>query len=355
MSMDKILDDWPMVKERWAAWWEGEMVDRPLLQVFAPKDGATPGEPQDVDLVAQWTDIDFMIRRTLEQVRTTYYGGESLPVFWHNWSAGHVLYFGCEPHFTENTVWVDPAPVGDDGYPSFDGWRESPWWKWMFESTEAVARRDQGQYFIMPMWGNHAGDNLSLVRGIQQLLMDIATDRKWVKWAVKAVSDIQIEVFAELWPLVSQQMTGLEGSVNYCSCWSPKRTIAFDCDLSAMISSEAYKELFLPPLVETMHTVDHRIYHVDGPGALHHLATLLDLPELQAIQWIPGAGHMEVMQWLPVIKRIQERGKSVQVFASPQEVEPLLKEIKPEGLVISTHCETEAQARQLVARVGSLY
>jgi len=67
-----------------------------------------------------------------------------------------------------------------------------------------------------------------------------------------------------------------------------------------------------------MHTVDHRIYHLDGPGAIHHLDTLLNLPELHAIQWVPGAGVTGgITQWVPLILRVQSKGKSIVVYAGP--------------------------------------
>ena len=355
MGIEQIIEDWPTVKKRWEAWWQGELYDRVLVQVTAPRDGVSPAADLEVDPETQWTDVDYMIRRASEQIRTTYYGGEALPAFWHSWSAGHSLYYGCEPHFEKDTVWVDPAPVGEDGYPSFSGWRDSPWWRWILESTEAASRASQGRYFVMPMWGNHAGDNLALARGTENLLMDIILDPQWVKQAVKTVSDIQIEVFEKLWTLVSSELTGVEGSVDYCSCWSPTRTMGFDCDVSCMFSNEVFKEMFLPPLVETMRTVDHRIYHLDGPGAFQHLDTLLDLPELQAIQWVPGAGHTEITQWIPLIQQIQSKGKGVQVGVSSQGIEPLLREVKPEGLLIRTGCKTEGEARQLLDRVARLF
>ena len=355
MAIDQIVEDWPTIKKRWEAWWQCELYDRVLLQVTAPRQGVAPRPDPEVALETQWTDVNYMIRRTLEGIRTTYYGGEALPMFSHSWSAGHALYFGCKPHFAKDTVWVDPAPVGKDGYPSFEGWRDSPWWRWMRDCTDAAARACKGRYFPRPMWGNHAGDNLALVRGPETLLMDIALNPEWVKWAMKTASDIQIEAFAEVRRLISPEVSGVEGSINYGRAWSPLQTLAFDCDVSCMVSNEAFRELFLPPLVETMHTVDHRIYHLDGPGAIHHLDALLALPELHAIQWVPGAGRRQIMQWVPLIRRIQSKGKGVQVFASPDEVEPLLREVKPEGLLINTRCETEGEARRLVDHVTSLY
>ena len=355
MSIEQVVDDWTTVKRRWEAWWECELYDRVLLQITARREGVVPAQLPDVDTETKWTSVEYMIRRTLEAVRTTYYGGDAVPIFLHSWAAGHTLYFGCEPHFKDDTVWVDPAPIGEDGYPLFDGWRENRWHRWMLDSTEAATRASKGRYFPRPMWGNHAGDNLALVRGTEKLLVDIVASPGWVKRAVQTLSDIQIEVFEEIRTIESPEISGVEGSVNYASCWSPSKTLAFDCDVSCMISADAFKELFLPPLVETMHTVDHRIYHLDGPGALHHLDALLDLPELQAIQWVPGAGGGGIMEWIPLVERIQAAGKAVQVSVSPDQVEPLLGMVRPEGLLIHTGCKTEGEARRLVDRVSSLF
>lgn len=223
----------------------------------------------------------------------------------------------------------------------------------MHEGTAKFAQACKGRYFVLPFWGNHAGDTLAVVRGPQSFYMDIALNPGWVKSAVKIVSDIQIELYEELSKLMSPEITGVEGSLNYVGCWSPTKTLAFDCDISYSISPEAFKELFLPPLIETMHTVDHRIYHLDGAGALRHLNTLLDIPELHAIQWVPGAGDAGgIMQWIPLIRRIQSKGKGIVVYVGAEEVEPLLKQVKHEGLCIVTSCRAEKEARKLIRIVN---
>ena len=354
--IDAIKEDWETTKKRYTYWWANEMYDRALVCVTAPKPGAQrgvwPGGP--VDLETQWTNVDYMTWRMLENIRTTYYGGEAVPVFSHNWSVGQALIMGCEPNFAENTVWTDPLPVGDDGYPPIRFVQDGRWWKWMCESTLRAAQASQGRYFVMPMWGNQAGDNLALVRGTTTLLMDTVENPAWVKQAAKKTSDILLEVYAALWPLVGESISGIEGSINYVSLWSPGKTMGFDCDISCMISPAAFEDLFLPPLIETMRTVDHRIYHLDGTVALQHLELLLRVPEIQAIQWVPGAGRDEVLHWIPLIQRVQKAGKGIWVSADANDVPALLGEVSASGLCISTHCASEQEARDLVVVVARL-
>ena len=293
-----------------------------------------------------------MIWRTLEGIRTTYYGGEALPLFFHGWSVGHALVMGCEPRFTPDTVWTDPLPEEEDGFPLIRFLRESPWWKWMVESTLQAAQASRGHYYVMPMWGNHAGDNLALIRGSQRLMMDIADNPAWVRQAVQKVSDILQEVYMELWPLVDEKVTGLEGSLNYCGLWSPGKTMGFDCDISCCISAKQLEEIFLPPLIETMRTVEHRIYHLDGTVALQHLNLLLSLSEIDAVQWVPGAGHERILQWIPLIQRIQKAGKAVLVQADAADIPALLGEVSARALCIATSCASEREAKDLLEIVG---
>ncbi len=357
-GIERIVEDWPTVKKRWAAWWECELYDRALICVTAPlktpRDDIPPQEKLKVDAETQWTDANYIIRRTLAGIRTIYYGGEAIPWCWNPISAGHALYFRGQPHFAHDTMWVNPAPVGEYGYPVLEGWRDSHWWRLAREQTESFAFASQGRFFVLPFWGNHAGDILAVVRGVEKFYLDFLLNPEWVKSAIRAMSDILIEVHKELWQRAYSEITGVEGSLNYNGCWSPVRTMSFDCDISCNISPKAFKELILPPLVESMRMVDHRIYHLDGPDAIRNLDTLLDLPELHAIQWVPGYGQEEIIQWIPLIQRIQSKGKSVQVHCSPEEIEPLMTQIRPEGLCIVTSCGTQNKAMELLKLVTRL-
>lgn len=355
-GMEMIEEDWSTVKTRFEYWWANELYDRALMYVTAPRTGIKPaGEwpGGEVTPEVKGANVDYAIWRTLEDIRTTWYGGESLPACSPcAWSVGAAVLMGCEPQFAEDTVWGNPIASGPD-YPPLRLVREGRWWKWARESTLAAARASQGRYFVAPSIGNHAGDALAIIRGSQRLMMDIALDPAWVRWAVEKISDIISGLYAELWPLVRSEITGLEGSSD-AGVWSPGKTLFFNCDVSCMVSPAAFENIFLPPLVEAMCTVDHVFYELDGPGSLKHLETLLSVPEIDAFAWGPGAGHREILQWVPVIRRIQKAGKSVQVSVRPEEVEPLLGAVSAKGLRIATGCATEEQARDLIRLVARL-
>ena len=126
------------------------------------------------------------------------------------------------------------------------------------------------------------------------------------------------------------------------------------CDFAAMISPQAFAEFVLPSLVEQCQRLDRTIYHLDGPGQINHLDYLLEIPELTGIQWTPGAGNPEVDSscWFPLYKKIQAKGKRLVLLGvDKKRIEKLLKEISPEGLLITTLCESKEEGEQILEKV----
>jgi len=89
------------------------------------------------------------------------------------------------------------------------------------------------------------------------------------------------------------------------------------------------------------------LYHLDGFNALVHLPAILDIPELQGIQFERGAGHT-LAEALPVFKRIQQGGKVQWIGCAPNEVELVLSELDPRGLFIRTWAPDIASAQALL-------
>jgi len=97
--------------------------------------------------------------------------------------------------------------------------------------------------------------------------------------------------------------------------------------------------------------LDYTIYHLDGPKAIPHLDHLLSIPELDGIQWTLGEGNPSVdsSKWFPLYRKIQKSGKRLVLLgASRKRVKPLLKILRPDGLLIRTWCPTENEARDLL-------
>jgi len=83
---------------------------------------------------------------------------------------------------------------------------------------------------------------------------------------------------------------------------------------------------------------------VAGPGS--HLDALLEIEELDAIQWTPGVGQPQGGDpgWYDLYKRILAGGKSIMpAWVEVDELQPLLDAVGAEGVNILMHFNDEQE------------
>ena len=342
--------DWDETKERYLAWWAGEALDRCALSVTAPRSGMPdeppPAEPEDP--AAKWTDLDY-IRRTNEYRHSrTFYGGEAFPV-WHGGYPGNKslpVFLGCPITLGPETGWIDPVltePQPDIRRLKIQ--RDGPHWQFATELLRTAARESAGK--SVPSIGafGGSGDNLSALRGNRQLLFDLADRPDWVRDAEMFLMDLWIEVYDIFYEIIRE---AAGGSTCWFELWSPGRFYAAQNDFSYMISPAMFRDIFLPVIRRQTEFLDHAVYHVDGIGSFAHVDALCELPRLQALQILPGAGKPSPLHYMEVLKRVQSKGKNLHITVPPGEVETALEVLSARGLFIRTVCESEEEARRLL-------
>jgi hypothetical protein len=122
-------------------------------------------------------------------------------------------------------------------------------------------------------------------------------------------------------------------------------------DFSCMISPEMFKEFFLKEIIDEINWLDRSIYHLDGPGAVRHLDTLLQIEKLDAVQYVCGAGQ-DPTAWMHVFKRIQDAGKNLHVSLDPGHVDVFMQNLHPEGVMLCTHASSVEAADALIDKVS---
>ena len=136
--------------------------------------------------------------------------------------------------------------------------------------------------------------------------------------------------------------------------WLPGKSYPVQNDFSCLVSSGMYREFFLEELLSEVKYLDYSIYHLDGVEALQHLDLLLEIPELNAVQWVSGARFEKegISRWVPLYRKIQAKKKSIVVYPKTAEIPLVLKSLKPEGLLIQVGCASEDEARAVMAQLG---
>jgi hypothetical protein len=375
-------EDWPAARERLEAWWDGEILDRVVIQITAPKAGwedrgtepvveaghgsfalpvpetndALPGEGFDrleQSTEASWLDAEGRVKGFGRQVGKTVFGGETYPRLCPFFSSDSLAaYLGSRCRFPPQRLpdsiwfldiiedWDPPPPLALDP--------NNKWWQATQEMTRLAVEDGAGKYYVGHTDIGGVGDVLAHLRGPQNLCLDLVDHPDEVKEAECRIDKLWFQVYEEQLKMLWPQMEGTDG---WLGAWGPGKTYPIQCDFSAYLSPEMFEEFFLPHIRAQAEWLDNAVYHLDGPDAIRHLDLLLDIPEIKAIQWVPGAGAPPQTQWISLHQRVQAAGKGLVLGVEQWEVEPLLRELSPEGLLLQTHCDSEEEARRLVESV----
>ncbi len=342
--------DWDESKKRFEAFWNRDIADRPLLLIGTATDGSGEVPPTPpATLEERYTDVDYLLAAVEYGLKRTYYAGDMFPHFAPYLGAGSVaLYLGSEPGFAEDTIWFEKCIDGlKDPIPSFDP--NNKWWLKTLEITQKAVERFRGKALVTFPDLVENVDIIASLRGTEELLFDLIECPEDVHRWQKALLDLYFEYYDRLYDMIKEDDGG--SSFIAFNIWGPGRTAKIQCDFSAMISKPMFDEFVAPYLEEQAKRLDYVCYHLDGPGALQHVDTLVSLPNIDAIQWTPGAGTSGVGDpaWIPLYKKIREAGKSLVLLGpSPDEAEHIAREVGPEGILFATGADSPEHADEIV-------
>lgn len=330
----RLKPDFPKTAERFRAWWAGSALDRPLVTVSVKPSRPLRARPsQHKTLRERWMDVEWNVENRLAHLASRDYPGDSFPLYVP--SLGPEItgtLYGCELEFGETTSWSKPV-VHD-----LAGWEKiaaatpdfaNPYWQAVEKMTRLAMERNEGRCVVglTDLHGNF--DILAALREPRALCTDLIDDPDLIRRAGRLVSQGFVEALKRNWALV-------EGAGLGCSTWLPFHhdglAYATSSDFWGLVSYAMAREIILPDILSELAELDRSIFHLDGPSALQHLDLLLDLRQIQAIQWVYGAGKGPARRWIGVYQRIRDAGKAVQVIAEdPADALETLRAIGPEG------------------------
>ncbi len=332
--------------KRWEAYYAGEIIDRPVVCVTAPRDGCTPG-PALTYRERAFGDIDELITRTLASAEATFWGGEAIPAFMPSFGPDEVAVFcGATLHWAEDsgdTNWSEPCIEDWEQALPLRLHDEHPLWQRMLEYYRRAAERMAGKMLLSPPDLHTNMDLLAALRGPQRLCLDLLERPEVID---RAMADARA-IFPVLWEAVSR--AGRMREHGYCHVfYSMEGAAILQCDFSCMISPAMFRRWVLPALEEEAEIVKHAIYHWDGPGALVHMNDLLASKGLHTLSYVPGAGRGDPVNYIELYQCIQAGGKAVQVWGTPEECKVMHRELRPEKTLYCTSTRTQAEAEQLL-------
>lgn len=335
--MFEFKPDYERSKQRIDAFWERELIDRPVVQFalnkppeeqkpLPPSHHATPAE--------RWLDAEYQAELSLAILSNQEFLGDTMPVAYPNLgpSVFSALY-GCPLHFGDyGTSWTQPIIEDWDQVRDLRLDWSSPYLKKLHELTDAFLAIGKDKFITgMPTW-HPGGDCIASLRGAENLALDMVFNTDKVKALLSRIEADYFRVYEMFY-------TKLRAAGQPISTHAP---LICDCkfgvplnDFSIMISKKMFDDVFLPGIIRECQFLDRSLYHLDGPGALRHLDSILSIPELDALQFVPGAGNEGFHKWVKVYQKAQAAGKAIQVFCNIAELDQVMETLDPHGLFLT--------------------
>lgn len=358
MGIDFDEARWERVKDAHRKWWAGEL-DRPLIYVTLG--GRDPGRPEPstprkhmaafydlnvpaADIVDRW-DWDLSCLR---------FAGDSFPHVWPNFGPGVAAAFmGAELHATEQTgtVWFHPARDLDirDIHLEYDP--DNVWLRRIKDISRTAVERWRGlvQVGMTDLGGNL--DLLSTFRPSEKLLLDLYDYPDHVKRLTWEAHELWWRYFEE----ITAEMQPLNaGYSSWYGVYSEEPSYVLQCDFCYMIGPDQFDEFVKPELAASCKRMANGFYHLDGPGQLPHLDSLLTIAELKGVQWVYGEGNPPAEHWPEVYRKIRAAGKYIDLWGPPSTLDWVTDLLgSGRGIVFHAWCRDEDEARALLDRYGA--
>lgn len=346
------LPDWDRRLARQDAFWSRAILDRPVVLMTLPRtEGrmAWPAAKTWPDLRARWMDAEYLATCARVNTHNTLYLGDALPTACPNLGPEVLSAFMGSPlGFGEQTSWSVPHLHDWAEADRAIAFREdNEYWQAMARLTDALLAAGQGRFYVGLTDYHPGGDAVAAFRDPMQFNIDLLESPEQVKRLLRRVTAIYFDLFDRMW-------ARLQAAHQATTCWagicSSRKWYVPSNDFSCMISKAMFDEFFLPGIAEECRFYGRSIYHLDGPGALQHLPSLLAIPELNAIQWVYGSGHGRATDWLHVYKQCQAAGKGIQLHSGLDELETLCRELRPEGVWLTVGGVPDAVTAQAVIK-----
>ena len=334
-------------KQRYINWWNHKGIILNMWEHFQegvqPHAEIMPPAPAK-DLSQKWLDPQWRAEYLDWYVAHSSLKADILPVANTQLGPGSLAaILGGVFEGGEDTIWIHPNPDFTDEI-VFNP--EHPNWILHKELLKACKAKANGHYFVGMPDLMEGLDVLAALKGTDRVLLDTVMQPEILEQQMQQINDIYFKVFDELYDIIRE---GDEMAFCYFSSWAPGKMSKLQSDISTMISQDDYRRFVQPFIREQCQKIDYTLYHLDGVGAMHHLPALLEIEELNAIQWTPGVGEPQggSPKWYDLYKKILAGGKSVMAcWVTLDELKPLLDHIGADGVHLEMDFHNEKEVEQ---------
>jgi hypothetical protein len=318
------------------AWYEQKVIDRAPVRfhhhnVEYERSRVVEGPWESVE--DRWSDVEFQVKTFTDSLEGVELAGETFPVFWPNLSAVvYNMFLGQTAEFDDVTAWAHPCIEDLGSLPELRVERDGR----CFRTVEALTGRAlecaEGR-FMVGYTDMYAGiDCTAGLRGAEKMCLDFVMDPDGIRGLIERAYSEYPGVYDHF-----NQMLKKHGqlSVTWKNLPSFETFNVLACDFAVNISPGHFDGFCMPILRKEAGLFTQNVFHMDGPGVARNIDSILALPNLVGDQWVQGYGKdRPIMQWVPLVEKIQAAGKSVIVDLQLDELDEFMGKIAPEGVML---------------------
>jgi hypothetical protein len=226
-------------------------------------------------------------------------------------SSAMAIYIDCDYAVSDTTIWFEPDRNIDLSKIDI---RYNPDNRWFLRTMDIYAE-------ALKRWNGKVQCTMTNLGGIYDIMAMIIPSEKLVYAMMDQPDEIKRltwqahEVWWQYYDEISRLIT--PSGIGYMDFWLPipcrRPTFLLQCDFCSLLNQKFFDEFVKPELAESCRRMGGAMFHLDGPGAIRHLDSLLSIDELKLIQWVPGDGQKGVTEWPDLYKRVRDGGKRLMI------------------------------------------
>lgn len=342
-----LKNNWDETYSRFDRWWSGE--DRTTIIVADLRRPA----PVYTDL-DEYTDFQAAYSKHLDYLKSGAFEGDTVPDMSPYLGPGSLCTFiGANPIYSDHTIWFK------EGCTSISEVKENcvrfmeekgpgiHWYEWSTGAARYYKKQSNGKYLTsMPDLQQNL-DIMAAVMGADRMFIEIMDNPGKVMELLELIHMVWEKAFNAHHEIISGE-NGYTAYTHY-NIVGKGKTSVLQSDISCMMSADMFNEFEIPFLKRQCEELDNVIYHLDGPGAIRHLDSILSIDKISAVQWVPGAGMPGNADdsWNILYDKMVERGKGLYVFLWPDEIDAFLDRYGNGRILIRTLAESRDDQKRL--------
>lgn len=329
-------DKFDELYEQHKAFWARKSGFGPLMG-FAPNSRIFPLQNIDIqhEGVFEPNDLTEDIIKSEANLAPAFFPDDSLfpckipmePLEWSQAYLGSKLFVSSKT----KTVWTTQYERLPDSVEEMQSQLKPEWREKLVHCTNANLKALQAQLFISESLLRGPADCLEAIIGATEMCLWILDDPKKVATFMDWITERVIELHkAQL--NVMPRYHG--GTFNRYRIWGAGENIVTQADVSNLMSPYHFRYLFVPAYQKLLKCFDTTTIHFHS-CAFQHVDALMEIEELDAIEWGMDPTGPTLEDMIPVFNQILEKKCVILMnIRADEEVKMLLDKLPHEGLCI---------------------